>query len=154
MTAAAAPEALVPPAISPAEIEQRRSTPEPAQRVIFKVAGLYGVSKRSVPVPISAVETIDSGSVAVTLDPEADPGGNVGLVDFESGSLRVRYSIHGVFPGLHRLVTSGKHDLSLLRPVRAVATDECTLAPDFRGWRALGCLDFLPGSIWSGASGG
>ena len=24
----------------------------------------------------------------------------------------------------------------------------------YSGWRALGCMDFLPGSLWAGASGG
>lgn len=144
----------VPPEVSESDIEERRSHAEPAQRIIFRVAGLYGFSKESVDLPLSHTEKIESGPVAITLDPEADPGGNLGLVDFDARYLRVRYNIHAVFPGIHTLVTSGKHDLSLLGPVRAVATDECTLTPDLTGWRALGCLDFLPGSIWAGASGG
>jgi hypothetical protein len=141
-------------AISPEEIAERRRAPEPTQRVLFRVAGLYGFSKESVPFPVSATESIDSGPVSITLDPEADPGGNLGLIDFDSCYLRVRYGVHAVFPGIHELVMSGKHDLSLLGPVRAVATDECVVAEDFSGWRALGCLDFLPGSLWAGASGG
>lgn len=52
------------------------------------------------------------------------------------------------------MLTSGGHDPSLLNPIRAVATDRCTLTPDLSGWRALGCLDFLPGSYWAGAEGG
>lgn len=140
--------------ITPEDIEERRTKPEPTNRIIFRVAGLYGFSKSSVPFPISATESIDSGPVSVTLDPEANPMGNVGLIDYDTCYLRVRYSVHTIFPGIHELVTSGNHDLSLLGPVRAAATDECTVLPDMSGWRALGKLDFLPGSLWAGASGG
>lgn len=139
--------------ISPDDIDSRRQTPEPTQRVIFRVAGLYGVSKESVPFPISKTESIDSGPVSITLDPE-NINANVGMLDYERCYMRVRYGVHGVFPAIHQLVMSGKHDLSLLGPVRAVATDECTVTPEMTGWRALGCLDFLPGSLWAGASGG
>jgi hypothetical protein len=139
--------------ISPADIDERRKVPEPTEQVIFRVAGLYGVSKGSVPFPISSTESIDSGPVSITLDPE-NTSANVGLIDYSRYYLRIRYGIHGVFPGIHQLVMSGKHDLSLLGPVRAVATDECQVTPDMTGWRALGCLDFLPGSLWAGASGG
>jgi hypothetical protein len=139
--------------ISPENIDERRSVPEPTERVIFRVAGLYGLSKESVPFPVSQTESVDSGPVSITLDPESHSA-NLGIIDFDRCYLRVRYGIHGVFPGMHQLVMSGKHDLSLLGPVRAVATDECRVTPDMSGWRALGCLDFLPGSIWAGASGG
>jgi hypothetical protein len=139
--------------ISPEDIDERRKTPEPTQQVIFRVANLYGVSKGSVPFPISRTESIDSGPVSITLDPE-NLSANVGLIDYSRSYLRIRYGIHGVFPGMHELVMSGKHDLSLLGPVRAVATDECQVTPEMTGWRALGCLDFLPGSLWAGASGG
>lgn len=142
------------PAISPAEISERRSHPEPTQRIIFRVAGLYGFCKEGAKLPLNRTESIDSGPVSLTLDPESNPSGNLGVIDYESCYLRVRYGVHAVFPGIHELVMSGKHDLSLLGPVRAVATDECRLTPDMSGWRAFGCLDFLPGSIWAGASGG
>jgi hypothetical protein len=139
--------------ISSEEINSRRKVPEPTQRVIFRVAGLYGLSKESVPFPISQTESIDSGPVSVTIDPE-NLSSNLGVIDYANCYLRIRYGIHAVFPGMHQLVMSGKHDLSLLGPVRAVATDECRVTPDLTGWRALGCLDFLPGSLWAGASGG
>lgn len=139
--------------ITAEDIAERRRATEPTDRVIFRVAGLYGLSKESVPFPISSTESIDSGPVSVTLDPENHTS-NVGLIDYDRCYLRIRYGIHGVFPGMHQLVMSGKHDLSLLGPVRAVATDECRVTPDMTGWRALGCLDFLPGSLWAGASGG
>lgn len=140
-------------AVTEAEIADRRLQSEPTDRVIFRIAGLYGVSSESVPFPVSKTEAIDSGPVSITLDPES-VGGNLGIMDFDRRYLRVRYNIHAVFPGLHELVTSGKHDLSLLGPVRATATDECAVTEDYSGWRALGCMDFLPGSLWAGASGG
>jgi len=140
-------------AVSPAEIASRRLRSEPSERVMFRLAGLYGVSEESVPFPVSATDAIDSGPVSITLDPEST-GGNIGIMDFERKYLRVRYNVHTVFPGLHKLVMSGKHDLSLLGPVRATATDDCSVTDDYSGWRALGCMDFLPGSLWAGASGG
>jgi hypothetical protein len=140
--------------ITPEDIAQRRAAPEPCQKVIFRVAGLYGFANDGAKFPLSPTETFDSGPIALTLDPEAGPSGNVGVVDFDAMSLRVTYHAHAVFPGIHKLVMSGKHDLSLLGPVRVVATDECRLTADLSGWHALGCLDFLPGSLWAGASGG
>jgi len=141
-------------AVNPADIAARRMASEPTERVVFRVAGLYGVSRHSVPFPLSKTESIDSGMVTITLDPESHAGGNVGIMDFEKRYLRVRYNVHAVFPALHELVTSGKYDLSLLGPVRATATDECAVNEEYSGWRALGCMDFLPGSLWAGASGG
>jgi hypothetical protein len=139
--------------ITTEDIDERRKTPEPTERVIFRVAGLYGLSRESVPFPVSKTESVDSGPVSVTIDPE-NLNANVGMIDYDRCYLRIRYGIHAVFPGMHQLVMSGKHDLSLLGPVRAVATDECQVTPEMTGWRALGCLDFLPGSLWAGASGG
>jgi len=141
-------------AVSAEEIAARRLREQPTDRVVFRVAGLYGVSTHSVPFPVSATEAVDSGVVSITLDPESGASGNVGIIDFDRRYLRVRYNVHAVFPGLHKLVMSGKHDLSLLGPVRATATDECAITEDMTGWRALGCMDFLPGSLWAGASGG
>jgi hypothetical protein len=141
-------------AVTPSDIAARRLQQQPADRVVFRVAGLYGVSSHSAPFPVSRDETIDSGIVSITLDPETGVAGNVGIMDFEKRYLRVTYNVHAVFPGLHQLVMSGKHDLSLLGPVRATATDECAVTEDYSGWRALGCMDFLPGSLWAGASGG
>jgi hypothetical protein len=144
----------IPPAVSPTEIAARRLKAAPTDRVVFRVAGLYGVSTHSAQFPLSATESIDTGVVSITLDPESGASGNVGIMDFEKRYLRVRYNIHAVFPAMHQLVMSGQHDLSLLGPVRATATDECAVTEDFSGWRALGCMDFLPGSLWAGASGG
>jgi hypothetical protein len=141
------------PAVTPEEIAARRLREEPSDRVIFRVSGLYGVSNHSVPFPVSETDAVDSGIVSLTLDPMTT-GGNIGIIDFERRYLRVTYNVHAVFPGLHQLVMSGQHDLSLLGPVRATATDECAVTEEMTGWRALGCMDFLPGSLWAGASGG
>jgi hypothetical protein len=140
-------------AVSPEEIAARRLRAQPSDRVVFRVSGLYGVSADSVPFPVSETDAVDSGIVSITQDPQSTSG-NVGIIDFERRYLRVTYNVHAVFPGLHRLVMSGKHDLSLLGPVRATATDECAVTEEMTGWRALGCMDFLPGSLWAGASGG
>jgi hypothetical protein len=141
-------------AVTPEMIAARRLASEPTEKVVFRVAGLYGISQHSVPFPLSRTESIESGIVSLTLDPESGASGNVGIMDFDKRYLRVRYNVHAVFPALHELVMSGKHDLSLLGPVRATATDECSVTEDYSGWRALGCMDFLPGSLWAGASGG
>jgi hypothetical protein len=152
MTMTAEPESPA-PAVSPEEIAARRLREQPSDRVVFRVSGLYGVSKGSVPFPVSETDAVDSGIVSLTQDP-LTTSGNIGVIDFDRRYLRVTYNVHAVFPGLHELVMSGKHDLSLLGPVRATATDECSVNEEMTGWRALGCMDFLPGSLWAGASGG
>lgn len=143
-----------PTLIDPQEIAARRALPEPTAQVAFKVTNLYGVSSESIEMPLNETESIDSGQVVLTLDPEAAPGSNFGVVDFDARKLRVRYGIQAVFPGLFELITSGRHDTRLLQPIKAVATDDCDVAADYRGWHARGRMDFLPGSLWSGAGGG
>ncbi len=132
----------------------RRALPEPDRQVIFRLAGLYGICREGISVPLNDTESIDSGPVTLMLDPDAPEGGNFGIVDFERKKLRVRYNVQLVFPGLYDLVTSGRHDPNLLHPIRATATDDCEVTDDYSGWRALGRMDFLPGSMWSGAGGG
>jgi hypothetical protein len=136
------------------EIKARRELPEPTQKVAFELAALYGISRDGVKLPLSKTESIDSGQVCLTLDPEMPAGSNFGIVDFEKRKLRVRYHVHCVFPGLHDLVVDGKHDRDLLHPIRATATDDCDVYEDYSGWHARGRMDFLPGSLWSGAGGG
>jgi hypothetical protein len=138
-------------AIATRRNDQNKGT---AERVTFGVKSMYGLSRQSVPLPVNESQTIESGQVCVTLDPEADQLGNIGTIDYVGGKLKVRYAVQAVFPGLYELIRSGDHDPSLLAPVRMVATDDCILTGDMKGWHAYGCLDFLPGSIWAGASGG
>jgi hypothetical protein len=135
-------------------IADRRNSQRAAERVTFGVKALYGLSTESIALPLNDSETIDSGQVCITIDPESDQFGNIGVIDYAQDKLKVRYSVQAVFPGLFDLITSGRYDPSLLAPVRLTATDDCTLTPDHSGWHALGCLDFLPGSLWAGASGG
>lgn len=123
-------------------------------RVMFRPAALYGLSKESVKLPLNRTDHIETGQICVTSDAEAAPGDSVGFIDFEEGRVNVRYAIQAVFPGLYELVQRKDYDPALLQPVRAVATDECTMTPDRSGFRALGCLEILPGSIWAGAEGG
>lgn len=124
-----------------------------AQQVMFRLRALYGLSPGSIRLPLNETESIDSGQICVTMDPDADPSCNLGIIDYGRGRLTVRYGGQLVFPGLYDLVTEGRHDPGLLHPVRGVATDECTLTPDLSGWHALGSLEFLPGSVWAGATG-
>lgn len=135
-------------------IAARRNKAMPAQRVMFSVKALYGLSPNGIRMPLNEAESIESGQVCITIDPDADPSSNIGIIDYEQGKLRIRYGVQAVFPGLFELINTGKHDASLLNPVRAIATDDCTLTQTLSGWRALGCLEFLPGSIWAGADGG
>jgi hypothetical protein len=135
--------------------ERRSSQLSPgAERVTFSVTKLYGLSTESVALPLGAGDSIESGQVCVTADPEADAQGNIGIIDYPGDRLKVTYAVQAVFPGLYELVRSGEYDPTLLAPVRMVATDDCTLTSDLSGWHAFGCLDFLPGSYWSGAKGG
>jgi hypothetical protein len=145
---------MIADALSIKDVEDRRNARKLPTRVAFRVACLYGLSSQSTVLPLNETEGIDSGQICLTADPEADASTNIGLIDFEKCSLTVRYGAQIVFPGLYELITSRRHEASLLNPIRVIATDECTLTPDNKGFRALGCLDFLPGSLWSGASGG
>lgn len=122
-------------------------------KVVFRVAGLYGISRGSMRLPLGGGHFVDSGQISITLDPES-VGNNVGQLDYDKLALTVRYDAQLVFPGLYELIRSGRHDASLLNPVRVTATDQCKVEEDLSGWRALGCLEFLPGSIWAGAAGG
>jgi hypothetical protein len=139
-------------------ISSRRLTandPAANPRVLFRVVALYGLSATGMRMPLNDRESIESGPICVTIDPDSDSASNnVGFIDFEQKFLKVRYGVQLVFPGLFELVVSKRYDATLLRPVRVTATDECAVTTDYSGWHALGCLDFLPGSIWAGAGGG
>jgi hypothetical protein len=141
--------------VNPDDIAERRAQPEPDRQVLFRLAGLWGVSDvEGMRMPLNSAESIKSGQVCIMLDPDAAAETNIGVIDYERHYLRVRYGVQMVFPELYNLITEERHDPGLLSPVRAVATDNCEVLPDFSGWRALGKLDFLPGSLWAGASGG
>lgn len=140
--------------ITPEEIAQRRSEQKPVNRVIFGVRSLYGLNLSGVKFPLNETESIDTGQICISLDPDSDATCNVGFIDFEQRYLKIKYGVQAIFPGLYELITQRRFDPSLLNPLRAVATDECSVTEDYSGWKALGCLDFLPGSVWAGASGG
>jgi len=123
-------------------------------RVMFRPTALYGLSKESVDLPISEVDSVESGQICITTDPDSESGSNLGIIDFEKGKIHVRYGIQCVFPGLVELIARKQFDPSLLNPVRALATDECTMTDDQTGFRAMGCLEILPGSVWAGTEGG
>lgn len=127
---------------------------ELTDRVMIRISGLYGLVREQVQVPVSASESIDSGPILLTLDPEADASANVGVADFGKGTMRMRYGVQLAFGGLHKLVVSGDYDRALLNPPRGVSVTDAKINPDYSGWEAQSCLDFLPGSMWSGAGGG
>jgi len=135
-------------------VDARRAAQAQPTRVVFRVTALYGLCPEGIEVPLDEHRSLETGPLMVTLDPDCDATANLGVIDFSACALKVRYGVQAVFPTLYELASSGEHDSSLLNPVRMVATDECTVLPDFMGWRALGCLDFLRGSVWSGATGG
>lgn len=143
----------VSPELTPELVATRKHAPL-GNQVVFGVKALYGLSPRSVTMPLNERESIESGQIAAMIDPDVDPSFNIGIVDFDKLKLKVRYGIQIVFPGMAKLIADGQHDPSLLNPVRATATDTCTVTEDLRGWHALGTLTFLPGSIWAGAEGG
>jgi hypothetical protein len=141
------------PELTPELVAARKHAPA-GSRVVFGLKGVYGLSPRSIEMPINERESIESGQIAISMDPDTDHSFNIGIIDFEQLKLKVRYGVQIVFPGLWKLVTEGNYDPGLLNPVRAMATDTCTVTEDLRGWHALGTLQFLPGSIWAGAEGG
>lgn len=135
-------------------IERRRDRLREVSRVTFGVSDLYGLSRHGIRMPLGNGEAIDSGQICITVDPDADATQNVGIAEFAERRIVVRYGIQAVFPGLYELVTRGGYDPDLLNPVRATATDECSINEEMNGWRAYGCLEFHPGSLWAGAGGG
>jgi hypothetical protein len=127
---------------------------ELAQRLMFRVTGLWGFNQENVSVPVSTTKSVDSGRALMMLDPETDASANVGVADFGENKIRMRYGVQLVFEGLHELVRSGEYDRSLLDPPRGIAITDARINPDYAGWEAQSCVDFLPGSVWSGAGGG
>jgi len=127
---------------------------ELATRVVTRIAGLSGLVREQVQVPLSTTESVDSGPILLTLDPEGDASTNVGVIDFENNTMRMRYGVQIAFGGLHELIKSGEFDRALLNPPRGVSVTEAKINPDYSGWEAQSCVDFLPGSMWSGAGGG
>jgi hypothetical protein len=125
-----------------------------SDRVLFRISGLYGLVRGQQQVPVSPTETVDSGPVLLTLDPESDPSASMGVADFEASRMRMRNTLQFSFGGLLDLAKSGNYDRALLNPPRGISTTDATINPDYSGWEAQTCLDFLPGSMWSGAGGG
>ena len=140
--------------LSPEIITERWNAVLATRQTVFSVGALYGLSTHSIALPVNETESIESGQVCLMTDADSTIGDNIGVVDYARCKLKVRYSVQAVFPGLYRLITSKRFDPSLLNPIRATATDECSVTTDYSGWRALGCLEFLPGSLWAGAHGG
>src|SRR6266478_616320 len=91
-------------------VEALRSQQVKPESVIFRVTALYGLCPEGVKVPLGAKGLVNSGPVAVTIDPDADLSCNLGVVDFGAHKLKVRYGVQAVFPALHDLVTSGGYD--------------------------------------------
>jgi len=127
---------------------------ELADRLMFRMSGLWGFTRQSIQVPVSMTKSVDSGMAFMMLDPEADASANVGVADFQQNKIRMRYGVQLVFMGLHELGRSGEYDRSLLDPPRGISITDARINPDYAGWEAQSCVDFLPGSMWSGAGGG
>lgn len=123
-------------------------------QVLFRVTSLYGISEAGMHLPVSRKETIDTGPVTITLDPDSDKGSNLGIMNLDSGRMNVRYGIQAVFPALQRLLAEEVQDNALLNPLRAVSSNSCVLFDDGMGFSAQGVVEFLPGSLWSGTKGG
>ena len=115
------------------------------QRVMFRVASLWGFSEHGLQLRLSDSEVIDTKELYSTLDPHADPDSNVGVVDFERNTLSVRYGFQVVCPHLYETVIEYGLDPALLIPMRVLNAEECTLNPDLAGWQAKGVTETLPG---------
>jgi len=115
------------------------------QRIMFRVASLWGFSRHGVSFPVSDTECVESGPFYSYLDPDADPDSNIGVVDFERGELRVRYGFQVACPRIFDLVAENGLDPALLTPLRILNTEECALNPELSGWSAKGVTETLPG---------
>ena len=123
-------------------------------QVLFRVTSLYGISKTGMKLPINRSESIETGPITITLDPDSEKSCNLGIMNVESGRMKVRYGIQTVFPALHQLLSQETEENALLNPPRAVSNNTCTLFDDGKGFLAQGVVEFLPGSLWSGTKGG
>lgn len=135
-------------------LEARKNDPREVRTVTFSVSHLYGLSRSSVRLPINEQSSIESGQICMMMDPQADATCNLGHADFSKNMIRVKYGVQAVFPGLFKMVMEKRYDPGLLNPIQATATDDCPMNADLTGFTAEGCLEFLPGSYWSGAHGG
>ena len=69
--------------LAPAEVRATRDRihdMELNQRVMFRVMALYGLSRQSIQMPLNESESIESGQICITLDPDAESGSNVGAI--------------------------------------------------------------------------
>ncbi len=123
-------------------------------QVLFRVTSLYGISKTGMKLPVNRTESIETGPMTITLDPDSERSCNLGIMNLESGRMKVRYGIQTVFPALHQLLSQETEENALLNPPRAVSNNTCTLFDDGKGFSAQGAVEFLPGSLWSGTKGG
>src|SRR5262245_15534850 len=96
--------------LTPEAVDARRRQQATPERVVFHLSGLYGLCTPGLSVPLGpAGSSIASGPIAVTIDPDADPSCNLGVIDFGENKLTVRYGVVAVFPALYELASSGKH---------------------------------------------
>lgn len=123
-------------------------------QVLFRVTSLYGISESGMRLPINRAESIETGPITLTLDPDSDKACNLGIMNLDSGRMNVRYGIQVVFPALQRLLAEEVQGNALLNPPRAVSNNTCALFDDGMGFSAQGVVEFLPGSLWSGTKGG
>lgn len=123
-------------------------------QVLFRVTSLYGISESGISLPINRANSIETGIITVTLDPDSDKTCNLGIMNLDSGRLNVRYGIQTVFPALPQLLAQEVKENALLNPPRAVSNNSCVLFDDNMGFSAQGVVEFLPGSLWSGTKGG
>ncbi len=134
------------------EIEQPKT--QEGNQVLFRVTSLYGISQYGMGLPVNGSESIETGPITITLDPDGEKSCNLGIMNLESGRMKVRYGIQAVFPALHQLLAQETEENALLNPPRAVSNNTCTLFDDGKGFLAQGLVEFLPGSLWSGTKGG
>jgi hypothetical protein len=127
-------------------IEMKEPKAQEGNQVLFRVTSLYGISNSGMKLPINRSESIETGPVTITLDPDSEKSCNLGIMNLESGRMNVRYGIQVVFPALHQLLAQETEENALLNPPRAV--------DDGKGFLAQGAVEFLPGSLWSGTKGG
>ncbi len=123
-------------------------------QILFRVTSLYGISKSGMELPINRSESIETGPITITLDPDSEKSCNLGIMNLQSGRMKVRYGTQAVFPALHQLLSQETEENALLNPPRAVSNNTCTLFDDGKGFVAQGVVEFLPGSLWSGTKGG
>ncbi len=71
-------------------VEMKQPNTQEGNQVLFRVTSLYGISKSGMELPINRSESIETGPITITLDPDSEKSCNLGIMNLESGRRPIR----------------------------------------------------------------